>query len=91
MKYHNLFFLKSRKNVAKFVVCCSCDWRFKGQVRKRCMQVSLTLLRPMEFPIKFDTIKSGWSIVYIEGSQVIISSGPEPNDRTILQDPCIIY
>ena len=27
---------------------------------------------PMEFPIKFDTFKSGWSIVYIEGSQVII-------------------
>ena len=27
----------------------------------------------MEFPIKFDTVKLGWSIVYIEGSQVIIS------------------
>ena len=27
----------------------------------------------MEFPIKFDTVKSGWSIVYIEGSQIIIS------------------
>ena len=26
----------------------------------------------MEFPIKFDTVKSGWSIVYTEGSQVII-------------------
>ena len=25
----------------------------------------------MEFPIKFDTIKSRWFIVYIEGSQVI--------------------
>ena len=25
----------------------------------------------MEFPIKFDTFKSGLSIVYIEGSQVI--------------------
>ena len=25
----------------------------------------------MEFPLKFDTVKSGWSIVYIEGSQVI--------------------
>ena len=33
--------------------------------------ISLTLLRPMEFSIKFDTVKSGWSIVYIEGSQVI--------------------
>ena len=27
----------------------------------------------MEFPIKFDTVESGWSIVYIVGSQVIIS------------------
>ena len=27
----------------------------------------------MEFPIKFDTVKSGWSIVHIEGLQVIIS------------------
>ena len=33
---------------------------------------SLTLCVPMEFPIKFDKVKSGWSIVYIEGSQVII-------------------
>ena len=33
----------------------------------------LTLLRPMEFSIKLHTIKSGWSIVYIEGSYVIIS------------------
>ena len=32
-----------------------------------------TLLRPMEFSIKFDTVKSGWSIVYIEESQDIIS------------------
>ena len=30
----------------------------------------LTLFRPMEFSIH--TIKSGWFIVYIEGSQVII-------------------
>ena len=27
----------------------------------------------MEFPIKFDTVKSAWPIVYIEGSQVIFS------------------
>ena len=26
----------------------------------------------MEFPIKFDTVKSGWFILSIEGSQVII-------------------
>ena len=35
----------------------------------------LTLFVPMEFSIKFDTVKSGWSIVfYIEGSQVKISN-----------------
>ena len=27
----------------------------------------------MEFSITFGTVKSGWSIVYIEGSQVLIS------------------
>ena len=27
----------------------------------------------MEYSIKFDTVKSGWSIIYIEGLQVIIS------------------
>ena len=32
-----------------------------------------TFLRPMEFTIKLDTVKSEWSIVYIEGSRVIIS------------------
>ena len=32
-----------------------------------------TLVVPMESSIKFDSVKSGWSIVYIEGSQVIIS------------------
>ena len=30
MKYHSLFISKIRKEVAKFVVCCSCDLRFKG-------------------------------------------------------------
>ena len=34
---------------------------------------NLTILRPIDFPIKFDTVKSGWFIVYIEGLQVIIS------------------
>ena len=28
---------------------------------------TLTLFRPLEFPIKLDTVKSGWSIVYIGG------------------------
>ena len=27
---------------------------------------------PMEFPIKYDTVKSGWSITYIKGSKVIL-------------------
>ena len=26
----------------------------------------------MKFSMKFDTVKSGWSIIYFEGSQVII-------------------
>ena len=29
MNYHTLFFSKIRKDVTKFVVCCSRDWRFK--------------------------------------------------------------
>ena len=33
----------------------------------------LSLCIPMEFPVKLDTVKSGWPIVYIEGSQAIIS------------------
>ena len=35
--------------------------------------MALTLLGPVKIPIKLDTVKSGWFIVYIEGSQVIIS------------------
>ena len=30
MKDHTLFFLKIKKDVSKFVVCYSRDWRFKG-------------------------------------------------------------
>ena len=29
MKCHPLFFSKNKKDVAKIVVCCSRDWRFK--------------------------------------------------------------
>ena len=29
-------------------------------------------LGPIEYSIKFDTVKPGWSIVYIEGLQVIL-------------------
>ena len=28
MKYHTLFFPKIRKDIAKFVVCCSRDWHW---------------------------------------------------------------
>ena len=31
MKYHTLFFSKIRKDVAKYVICCSRDWRFQGK------------------------------------------------------------
>ena len=31
-----------------------------------------TFLRPMEISIQLQTIKSGWFIVYIKGSKVII-------------------
>ena len=30
MKYHTLFLSKIGNYVAKFVVCWSCDWHFKG-------------------------------------------------------------
>ena len=36
-------------------------------------QSNLIILRPTDFSIKFDTLKSEWSIVYIEGPKVIIS------------------
>ena len=37
------------------------------------MKSVITLFRPIEFSNKLHKIKSGWSIVYIEGPQVIIS------------------
>ena len=37
------------------------------------MKFTITLCRPMDSSIKFDTVQSGWSIVPIEGSQVILS------------------
>ena len=39
----------------------------------KCSRYRLTLLGLMEYSVKLDTVKSGWSIIYIEGSQVIIS------------------
>ena len=32
----------------------------------------LRTFAPMEVPLKFDTVKSGWSIINIEGSRVTI-------------------
>ena len=43
MKYHTLFLSKTRKGIAKFVVCCSCDWRFKGLTQRRAHQVNVTV------------------------------------------------
>ena len=31
LKYHALFFSLIGNDVSKFIVCCSCDWRFKGK------------------------------------------------------------
>ena len=48
---------------------------FHGAIVELYANVSqvLTLFEPMECSIKFGTVKSGRSIVYIEGSQIIIS------------------
>ena len=45
------------------------DW----QVIVILLRLIVPLFRPMEFSKKLHTIKSEWYIVYIEGSQVIIS------------------
>ena len=50
-----------------------CAWRWTdilGKVSK--LFHIITLFRPMEYSIKLHTIKRGWYIVYIEGSQVMI-------------------
>ena len=49
----------------------------------------VTLLRSMEFSIKFDTVKPGRSIVYIEESQVIILNMYFSEDRFSLSTQCI--
>ena len=38
-------------------------WSIQGNLNV----TKIMLCRPMEFSIKFDTFKSGWSIVYNEG------------------------
>ena len=37
MKYHILLFSKIRKDVAKFVVCCSHDWHLKAKGAYHCL------------------------------------------------------
>ena len=44
MKKHTLFLFKTRKDVAKFVVCCSRDWRFKGKTVFRHRLQNMTLV-----------------------------------------------
>ena len=51
------------------VLCC---YECKCSIRLLGIN-GLTLFSPMEFSIKAIYINSGWSIVYFEGSQVIIS------------------
>ena len=33
--------------------------------------IFITFLKPIEYSVKIDTVKSGWSIIYVAGSQVI--------------------
>ena len=40
-------------------------------LKEKTHKTSLSLFGPMEFPIKFDTVKSGWCIVDIEGSNAL--------------------
>ena len=49
------------------------DKELKGFPPTRQEYTVLTLSVSIELPIKLDTIKPEWSIVYIWGSQVIIS------------------
>ena len=51
---------------------CSFMWHFIC-VFTVCQSTLLVVPNiPLEFPIKFDTVKPRWTIIYIEGSQVII-------------------
>ena len=45
---------------------------FQPEFLDLCIYFNPFLLRPMEFPIKFDTVKSGWSI---EESSKILRGG----------------
>ena len=48
-------------------------YSLKGMICQFYSSYYLTLLGPMEFSIKLHTIMSEWCIIYIVGSQVIIS------------------
>ena len=45
MKYHTLFLSKTRKDVAKFVLCCSCDWRLRVKLHVSILSASLIEIR----------------------------------------------
>ena len=45
--------------------------RMKKGICAKIQWLDITLKVQMEFPIKFDKVKSRWSTVYIEGSQVL--------------------
>ena len=56
MKYHTLILSKTRKHVAKFVVCCSRDWRFK------CVILYYSSLRAIRTLQKFGHLPSDASV-----------------------------
>ena len=72
MKYHTLVFSKIREDVAKFVVCCSHDWRFKGQILSMTEILSVTSLLINKVPAilskqrisKYYTTNSGCMFEY---------------------------
>ena len=73
----NRLFKLAQKSVVRGTDCPPppppTDHRDVKQQNKQNICLNLTILGPDEFSIKFDTVKSGWFIVYyVEGSQVII-------------------
>ena len=55
MKYHPLFFLKIKKDVAKFVICCSRDWCFKGKLDPMYPKLSLAGMLNYHSLLVFDS------------------------------------
>ena len=63
--------LKTFTHVHQNIIPCSCS--LSSFLDTAIKTNKLTLCVPMKFLIKFDMVKSGWSIVNIEGSQIMIS------------------